>query len=69
MACIFHDKPCVFSDKAEAPKKSPQKATKNKRVPGRKPNRIRHIARNENKAPEPSREKAKKIRSGIPAAD
>ena len=28
MACIFHDKPCVFSDKAEAPKKSPQKATK-----------------------------------------
>ena len=41
MACIFHDKPCVFSDKAEAPKKSPQKATKNKRVPGRKPNRIR----------------------------
>ena len=51
MACIFHDKPCVFSDKAEAPKKSPQKATKNKRVPGRKPNRIRHVARNENKAP------------------
>ena len=51
MACIFHDKPCVFSDKAEAPKKSPQKATKNKRVPGWKPNRIRHVARNENKAP------------------
>ena len=33
MACIFHDKPCVFSDKAEAPKKSPQKATKKQESP------------------------------------
>ena len=69
MACIFHNKPCIFSDEAEAPKKSPQKTTKNNNAPGKKPNRIRHVARDKNKVPKPVREKAKKIRSGISAAE